>query len=67
MLEISKLLEENGEIKKCENEFRHHMNNTIDRLQKEVQKWKSEFNYNSREWHNQIDRLQKIFNKKMTK
>ena len=27
-----------------ENEFRHHMNITIDKLQKEAQKWKSEFN-----------------------
>ena len=46
MLEISKLLKENEEIKKCENEFRQRMNNTIDRLQKEIQKQKNEFKYN---------------------
>ena len=34
------------------------MNNTIDRLQKEVQKWKNDFNSNLMEWHNQIDILQ---------
>ena len=41
ILEISKLLKENEEIKKCENEFRHHMNNTIDRLQKntKIKEW----------------------------
>ena len=44
MCEYSKLLKENEEMEKCVNEFRCHMNNTIDRLQKEAQKWKNEFN-----------------------
>ena len=37
-LEINKLIIEKEEITKAGDEFRKHMNNTIDRLQKEAHK-----------------------------
>ena len=57
-IELNELIIEKQEVIKAGDEFRQHMNATIDKLQKEVQKRKQEFNINLKEWHKQIDNLQ---------